>query len=338
MIKQLATKESETEITLYLGAVKKGLVSIKWRNINGIIVPGKPGSSKTNTAVFLANQLVANGVKLVRLDYEADETNPQTFINQTSHLTYADFMPYQVEYDEIEKTIAALYELGLKRRKQGTLENANQFPIAVMIDEITSLLALPSTRIEVTHKEELDENTTKSTKKREKTMMDNLNDMMRMFRKANIKFIVMGQNWQAVGNASKMATFRNNFNTVLYHKIVARDVELFGVADSEIKKVIQRLNPGQLVYNNVVVYVPHMEKFPIIKNRAILRASEYPYVTYNYIATKPVSVAVDIPEVITPVKMYPRIDGRWTQTRVLAYLLGVDFKSLKEKGKYNAAR
>ncbi len=309
-MKQLYMSELETDIRIYLGATKKGLVYKDWREINGIIIPGKPGSGKSNTAVWLANQLAANGVKLVRMEYEADENNAQTFINQTSHLTYADYMPYAIEQKDIENTIAAIYTLGMKRKTVGTFENKNQFPIAVMIDEITSLLSQPFDKIEIITKTDIENGKEKRTSTK-RTMMDNLNDMVRMFRKANIKFIVMGQNWQASGNASKISAFRRNFNTVLYHKINAKDVELFDMATPDVRRIIQKLNAGQMFYNGVTMFTPHMVKYPIINTKAAQLSQQYMHLDYKNNAPLVTHETIKLTIEDKPMK-YKKIDGRWT--------------------------
>ena len=335
-MKPLARNEIETDFPIYIGAVKQGMVVVYWREINGIIIPGKPGSGKSNTAVWLANQLAANGVKLVRMEYEADESNEQTFINQTSHLAYADFMPYAVEAIDIENTIAALYNLGLRRRTKGTPENENQFPIAIMIDEITSLLNMPVKKIEVTSKVEIDEGVVEKTTQGKRTMMDNLNDMLRMFRKANIKFIVMGQNWQATGkNASQIAQFRRNFNTVLYHKINAKDIDLFDMATTDVKKIIQGLKPGQLYYNSTIVHTPYIAKIPSINIKAANAAREWEHVTYKEGSDMNETKEL-ITRLVTPAVVYKPFDKRWSNARVLAALLNIAYDKRFKRYVYSA--
>lgn len=325
-MRQLATSEKDTDVRIYLGATKKGLAYIEWRNINGIIIPGKPGSSKTNTAVWLANQLAANGVKLVRLDYLADETNEQTFTYQTQHLQRADYLPPAVEIEDIEDRISKLYELGMKRRIAGSADNLNQFPIAIFIDEVTSLLAVKPKQVEITTTIDNGDGTKERTKQKKRTMLEVMNDIIRMFRKANIKFIVMGQNWQQSGTASGVATFRSNFNTVLFHRIAPKDVALFEVSDTQMQKAIQGLKPGTMIYKHTPMKVPYMANLPDVKQTAIDESLEYPITVYPNNSGRVYTQDT--------IKLGKTCDKRWRLTRCLAHLLDVDYNSLVDKKKY----
>lgn len=320
-MRTLATSEKTTNFNLYLGAVRNGLVPLHWQHMNGIIIPGKPGSSKTNTAVWLANQLAANGVKLVRLDYFADDTNEQTFIYQTQHLEHADYLPPATELEDIESNIMKLYELGIRRRTAGTADNLNKFPIAIFIDEVTSLLAKKPKVVELTSTVDLGDGVKEKTKQKKRTMLEVMNDIIRMFRKENIKFIVMGQDWTQSGTTSGVATFRSNFNTVLFHRIAPKDVLLFEIADRNLQREIQNLKPGQMIYQNTKILVPNMANLPDVKQVAVDESLEYPKTVYT-----------NNPAIDTPI--YIKYDGRWNNTRVLAHLLDVDYNLLKDKRRY----
>lgn len=273
IMKERSTKEIDTNIQFMTGFVKNRAKVINWREINGILVVGESGSSKTNTLAFIAAQLAAKGIMLVRIDYLANGDTGQTFLEQTDHLSSADYLPPATEAKDIIQRIQTVYNLGQKRR---TVEK-NHFPICVIFDEFSSFSAqvLPS-KVKTISKIQLSEYEQEITERRKLTYMNQLCDMIVTLRKTNIKFIISGQRWSQSGTTSDLARFRKSFNTVIFHKLTGKDIGLFTESNPELRKCIEQLIPGQAYYNNRVVSVPYMPNYPKFNTRAVDMIHEYP--------------------------------------------------------------
>lgn len=333
-MKELAHSEQDTDITIALGLTSNNKAKITtWQDMNGILIAGKAGSTKTNTAVWLANQLAMNGVKLVRMDFLSDDTNPQTFLAQTRHLAYADILPPSIEFDEIQSTIKAIYELGKRRRIKGSWDNLHKYPVAVFIDEITTLLAQPVTDVTLSQVEQLDDGTKVTSKTKSKKMLPIMIEIIQQFRKDNIRFVVMGQDFRSTGNASDVARFRGQFNTVLLHKLSDKDVKLLEPSyDKVMIETIGNLGKGQYIYNGKKIYVPFVRNMPKLLIRASEAAEEYEWINLDLWKEK--YCGKDTKTTTN----YEKIKGTWSNTRTLAYLLNVDYDSLTDKKKYNIPR
>ena len=228
------------------GRVTRSIQALDWRKCNGIIIPGQSGSGKTNTAIHYMSQYAAQGVKLIVCDYNGGLE--QTLYDQIDHLDDALLWPPVVESEEIVEYIDRIHELGQKRLQK---RDMNQFPILFVVDEFSSFISNTPPPNEVTVTRSGD---TKITT-RKAQYMQRFVDALTTTRKVDIRFMVMGQNWIQAGTTSSLRQFRDNFNTIVFHKLSHTDAKLF-TTDIKVIKQIEALKPGLVIHDGTLLKVP----------------------------------------------------------------------------------
>jgi hypothetical protein len=223
---------------------------LNWDTSNGIIIAGRSGSGKSNTAAHYLTQLAAQGVKLIICDYNGGGGTGQSLIERIEHLGDAFLWPAVTEEQDIIRYIESLHELG-KQRLKGKIPISEHFPIVFVIDEFSSFVANTPPPVQITTIKEGDTKTIT----RAPTYMQRALDMLITVRKANMRVIVMGQNWLQSGTTSHVRAFRSNFSDIVLHGLSARDAGLF-IDDRDVARVVETLKTGQIYYNGNRLYVP----------------------------------------------------------------------------------
>ena len=228
------------------GRVTRLIKSLEWRKCNGIIIPGQSGSGKTNTAVHYMSQYAAQGVKLIVCDYNGGLE--QTLSDQIEHLSDSFLWDPVVEGEDIVAYIDRIHALGQERLQR---RDTNHFPILFVVDEFSSFISNTPVPLEVTKVRNGD--TTTTTRKAQ--YMQRFVDALTTTRKVDIKFMVMGQNWVQAGTTSSVRQFRDNFNTIVFHKLSHTDAKLF-TSDPQTIRQIESLKPGLVMHENTLLRLP----------------------------------------------------------------------------------
>lgn len=230
----------------------------RWDNSAAIAVIGTTGSGKTENTAYWLTQLACQGVRLAICD--PHHKDKQSLTAKTQHLRQAYLEEPITEYSQYEPFVRSIYELGKARLDDPTLE---RYPIMVAIDEFTSYIL--------------------QTKGAAKTTVTLLNDAVNQYRKVDIRFILIGQQF---GEAVRITSnLRDAISSAFILKCSHNDSARFTN-----KLVTTGLQPGQVLYEDQVCLVPRLTATDrLVATDRILQFSHTDYTRTTETHTFPVA-------------------------------------------------
>jgi len=244
--------------TIALGYSDEHTVKLlPWRNSNGILIAGTPGSGKTYTASWLLAQYAYNGTSLIVADYGASITVEQTLLDSVGYLSPAFLYPPITKPERIVETIERVTALGNDRY---TGKNSDHYPIMFVIDEFPAFITAykpPKTQTTKVHGDRRADSGEVRTTIDAPTFLDTLLESILKLRKVNIHFMIIGQEWAQMSTQGIRA-IRSNIGDKLIHRLDKNGAILFGFESAEEKRIIQNLPVGYTYYQSEVLRTPKM--------------------------------------------------------------------------------
>lgn len=242
--------------TIRLGNTFDGdKVSLHWRNSNGILIAGIPGSGKSQSAALYLTQYAYSGTKIVLCDYNAALGTGETLLDRVTHLEPAFILPAATTKDKIVEYIGFIKQLGDNRYSGADIDH---YPIIFVIDEFPAFLMdyEPEQRIttRIEGDKRSDEGEVKTTIKAIGFIEELVSSILK-FRKVNIHYMLIGQEWAQMGTAG-VRPLRSNMTDRVLHRMDESQALLFGITDSATRRQMQHFKTGQALYNDTPIQVP----------------------------------------------------------------------------------
>ena len=256
---------------IYLGNTQdnSGVVVLPWNENNGILIAGRPGSGKTQTASVLLTQLAYQGVQLIPCDYDSPDGEEETLSERIDHLAGCFFPPPAKTAQDINTRLDQLdqeYEL---RKTDVT----RRFPLMIVIDEVSAYLS---------YLKEIDDT----------AAIESFTRRLLLFRKVNIRAMIIGQEWSSGFGTTAMRYIRSAFRVKLVHSLDGPNSKMIlDFADTNTMRLIGLLETGTCFWDDLIINVPELTETAKEKARAKIA-------TFNH--GLPHQKAVEVQETFTP--------------------------------------
>lgn len=260
--------------TISLGFIDNtNLRLLPWRNSNGILLAGVSGYGKSTTAAFLLSQYAYNGTKMLICDYGASSSQSETLINNIDYLEPSFLADPAFDGKDIVKVIERAERLG-NDRMSGKIPAAQHYPIMVVIDEFATFCinnAPPDEVNTVVSGSKYDEGGETRTVTKAPTYLDLLIGSILRFRKVNIHYMLISQEWASMASNS-VRKLRSNMTDKICHRLDKNLSNLF-FEDTKEKRACMALPVGKVLYNGDVLTIPTMTDSVV--NAVSKRTREY---------------------------------------------------------------
>lgn len=230
-----------------------GVVVLPWEQNNGILIAGRPGSGKTQTASWLLTQLAYKGVQLIPCDYDSPDGEDETLSSRIDHLTGSFFLEPAKTAQQINQRLDQLnkeYEL----RK---VDPTRRFPLMIVIDEVSAYLSY-----------------LKETG--DTTAIEAFTRQLLLFRKVNIRAMIIGQEWSSGFGTNAMRYIRSAFRVKLVHSLDGPNCKMIlDFADTNTMRIIGALETGTCFWDGNMIHVPELTETAKQKAKAQIALFNY---------------------------------------------------------------
>jgi hypothetical protein len=225
---------------------------MEWDNSNGILIAGKSGSGKSQTASHYLTQYAAMGARLIVCDFDASVNTEQTLINRLEHLQDSFLLPPATTGEQIIQYLEIAKMIG-DRRYRGI--DTDKYPIIFAIDEVSAFL-LSNRPPRMTRTIKLEDDWV--VKEEKPTYIEEFLGTVNKLRKVNFRFLLIGQEW-AQFSTQGAAAIRSAFSHRIIHSIDARGAKLLLAAPSAATlRMIENLETGKAMYFDTLLTVPFL--------------------------------------------------------------------------------
>ena len=271
------------------------VVLLPWDNDIGCLIVGRPGSGKSHLIATLLTQYAIKGVDIIVAEYNADADNPQSLLYRLQHIAHRYIQPPKTTGDDITALIRWIKQ-ELELRQMGKAERT---PLVVVIDEFFQFAASvkPADSYTVWKEGDAREDGETVTKQKKTSFWEDLLASQTDLRKNNIRLILAAQETSSTATSNIMRSIRDMFRFRIIMNLSPKGTDLLGITDRDTQRMIDKLRPGWMYVDGLVIAVPmpinpewiaqartlpRKELAPIIQEQQQDWTPEY---TYTHLAT-----------------------------------------------------
>lgn len=237
----------EIKNTLVVGHRKGERILVPWRNSNGLLIAGIPGTGKSTTASYYIHQYAYKGTKFIICDYNAALGTGETLLSRVNHLEDTFLYPPATTKKQIEDYIYQIQKIGDDRYSG---RQTDHFPILFVIDEFPAFIYDYSppqvTNTKVSGDKKSDEGETRITE-RAPDFIESLTSSLWKYRKVNIHFMLIGQDWAQAGT-NGVRKLRSAITDRVIHRVDESQAAMFGFSTRIEQKYISSMSTGVAFY------------------------------------------------------------------------------------------
>lgn len=240
---------------IYLGTSDNEHIRLPWNTSNGILIAGKSGSGKSQSAALYLTQYAIKGAKLVICDAGAATGIQETLLDRVTHLTNAFLRPPATTLESIASYIQWIQTIG-ENRYSG--KDADRTPIIFVIDEFSAfILNYKPSKERIITRQKIDDRQTSIETQELPNFLEKLIMSVSKYRKVNIRFVIIGQEWAQM-STSGIRALRSNITDIILHRLDNNGARLFGFTSQKDIQTIMNLPVGSAFYQGSVLRVPLM--------------------------------------------------------------------------------
>jgi hypothetical protein len=216
-----------------------GSQKIAWNECNGILIAGRSGSGKSQTASLIIGQLAYQGVKLIPCDFESPVGEPEALAERISFCADAFLYPIATRSEDILQRIELLKDEYEKR----LVDPSRREPWLLIIDEFSAFLSY-----------------LKSSENGDEAIAS-FSRLLIQMRKLQMRALVIGQEFSSGFATNAMRYIRSAFAVRLLHKLDGPNIKMIlEGADTKVMRIIGNLSAGQVWFNEEIHLIPLLDQ------------------------------------------------------------------------------